>query len=129
MNEKVHFTMTYDWAKEAGYEDAICEEIARAATEIDKKFWSKPWMHFACCGARLFSYALLAIAIRFKSPKFLGYAIHAIQDDIGHGGIAPWNHSEHIEIDDWNTAGDEVRERIEAETKRILRIYRMRTMT
>jgi len=87
----VHYTLTKKWAKAVGFKTQ-CEKIASACKALDSVGLSKPWAHFASCGAHTAASNFLGTAIAAKSLSWLGYAIHAKQDAIGHGWVMPWNH-------------------------------------
>lgn len=118
----VHNDLTRKWAEDVGFDKEKTEVIARACIEIDKPLILKPWCHFAVFGAGLISYFLLFLAVLLGRTELLGYAIHCRQDSIGHGLIAPWNHSR--ETDDWNLAKTKTKEKIQRVTKRYLSTFK-----
>ncbi len=124
MNKYVHFYKTKKWALEEGFSEEESELIAQAAVQIDRKLWSKPWAHFAFAGAYPAALILLWLSVRFKSLRFLGFSIHAVQDVITHGWIIPWRHNHYEKIDDWQEASEEMKKRIKESTKIFLKKYR-----
>lgn len=125
MNKFVHFYKTREWALEERFSEDESKKIAHAAVQIDRKLWSKPWAHFASAGAYPAARILLWLSIKFKSLQLLGYSIHAVQDAITHGWIMPWRHNHYEKIDDWQSASQVMKKKIEESTKIFLKKYRV----
>jgi hypothetical protein len=118
----VHRDLTLKWAVEAGYPPKVAAAVSRACITIDRRKWTKPWLHFRICGAGVIVVILARSARRKADPVLLGYAVHAAQDAIGHGWILPFFHKPIL--DDWEAASPTIRETIEQTTKRILNDFK-----
>ena len=121
MGPYVHRDLTSKWAITAGFSPEDAKAIGLACIDFDRKRWTKPWAHFRLFGANIISRLILRSARKRRSEVLLGYAIHAAQDAIGHGWILPFMHR--TELDDWNAAQPEIKERIEWVTISILRLF------
>jgi len=117
-----HHNLTFQWSVEEGFPRSVAREIARANEVLDEKWWGKPWAHFALAGASLFSSFCFVLSLIGKSPKLLGYALHARQDSLGHGLIFPWQHRGCFpEIDSWAKASEEKKGKIEKASRLLLK--------
>lgn len=122
MDRFCHLNLTKKWALEEGFTLSQSEEISSFCWSFDRLWWAKPWGHFFLCGASFASFIFLVLAKIFQSEKFLGYAIHAKQDAIGHKLIMPWNHRKYFpDIDSWQRADALKKECLEESTRQILK--------
>lgn len=131
MGPVVHFDLTRRWATEVGLgHDA--EHVARANVGLD---WSRPARgslgnmsrHFAPT-AHLWAARYMSLALRERSPEYLGFALHCAQDAIAHG-VMGMGHLRYMaglgrNPDDWDAAPERVRARIEQRSTSMLRRFR-----
>ena len=127
MGPYVHRELTSKWAVAAGFSPEDAKTIGLACIDFDRKKWTKPWAHFRLFGANVISRLILRSARKRHNQIFLGYAIHAAQDAIGHGWILPFRHRP--ELDDWNNTAPEIQERIERSTINILQSFQQQGNT
>jgi hypothetical protein len=131
MGPYVHDTLTRRWAEEEGLGD-IAAEVGEADAMFDRKWPGRllPFAHLHLGPmAALLGRVRLWRAIRRRSPRLLGYALHGIQDWHAHGyvGEKHWQHRLKLlkrHPDDWEAAPDELKARIEASTRAWLRLYK-----
>lgn len=134
MDPYVHDTLTREWVVRAGLAD-IAAEVAQANVALDHlypgRFLLFSPQHLGPSAALIARWRLAA-AIRRRSPRLLGRALHGIQDFHSHG----WLGEKHMQYrfrmlrrhpDDWEAAPDRVKRRIEAATASYLRRYRAKT--
>ncbi|GAB4279425.1 MAG: hypothetical protein Kow0056_12550 [Coriobacteriia bacterium] len=130
MGPLLHYDLTRCWAGEEGLGE-IAEEVAWADYRYDYDFPGRLFffahLHLGPIAALLARWRL-ARAIRRRSPKLLGRALHGIQDWHSHGyaGEKHWQYRLGLldrHPDDWDEAPAAVKERIEADTRRYLRMY------
>lgn len=127
MDKHVHHELTRKWAEEAGLNEEQSKKVAAASWEIDQKWWTKPWLHFAITGGYVFAYFFLWIALAVGNLRFLGYAVHSIQDFISHGWIMPWNHNlKYPEIDSWSKASPEMKKDLKEATVKFIKRFNKR---
>ncbi len=126
MNLYVHSQLTREWAIDEGFGPEDAAEIARWNTQVDVAWPGRRLkyrrFHLRPCGATRIGEAYWRAAVRERSLPHLGVALHMIQDAIGHGLIGAIVHVP--VIDAWERRSARVRERIEAESRRIMRAYR-----
>lgn len=131
MGPYVHFRLTFDWAREAGFALEEAERIARADLRVDVEFPARRSLatlsrHFAPT-AWLWGYAYYRAAVRGCDLVALGRALHCLQDVHAHGlfGLAHirFNAGMGRDPDDWDAAPSALRQRIERISRRLLGAY------
>jgi hypothetical protein len=127
----VHFDLTRDWAREAGFGD-VADLIALADVTVDaenpaRRSFGNFTRHFAPW-AYLWVWHHFRLAVRARSPESLGHALHSTQDAPSHGylGLAHVRYNLGVarDPDDWDLAPERVRVRIRDRSLRLLRRYR-----
>jgi len=127
----VHFYLTRDWAREAGFGDAA-DRIALADITVDAENPARRSIgdftrHFAPWAYLWVRYHFRA-AVRERSLESLGRALHSAQDAPSHGvvGLAHIRYNLGLgrDPDDWDVAPERVRNRIRERSLRLLRRYR-----
>jgi RHS repeat-associated protein len=124
-NSYVHYTLTKLWAYSEGFRTQ-CGKIASACNSVDALWWARGYAHYAILGAHLTAANWLGTAIAVNSLTWLGYAIHAKQDAIGHGWIRPSQHGkgQYKYIDIWSKASRDKQRAVENATKEFLRVFK-----
>ena len=134
MGPYVHDTLTREWVSRAGLAD-IAAEVAQANVALDRVYPGRILLfspqHLGPSAAFI-SRLRLASAIRKRSPRLLGRALHGIQDFHSHGCLGEKHMQYRLRMlrrhpDDWEAAPERVKRRIEAATIAYLRLYRERT--
>ena len=131
MGPFVHDTLTRRWAAEEGLGD-IAEAIAEADTDFDHRFPGRLppfWGLHLGPSAALIGRFRLWLAIRLRSPRLLGWALHGVQDYHSHGRLGEKHLLYRMRLmrrhpDVWDTAPAGVRRRIERASRSYLRRYR-----
>jgi hypothetical protein len=130
MGPYVHETLTARWAAEEGLA-AIADAVGAANADFDRRFPGRLpmfWVLHLGPLAAVIGRVRLEIAVRSRSPRVLGWALHGIQDYFSHG----WLGEKHLLLrmgllarhpDIWEDAPAGVRRRIERTTRRWLRRY------
>ncbi|MBE0476576.1 MAG: hypothetical protein IBX62_05710 [Coriobacteriia bacterium] len=125
MNAHVHHTLTRRWAEQCGYAPADAEQVALWDAATDRLFPGGKRVflgyHFANRGAEELAEAFLARAIDDKDLRYLGVALHCVQDAVSHGRLSRFLHWPGIDV--WARRSPRVRERLERRTKEVLRAY------
>ncbi len=126
MDREVHHGFTLRWAVEAGFTDAEARVIADADWACDRVHTGLlgKRFHWPALGSRAVARGRFRDAVRSHDLVALGEALHATQDSVGHGFLGHFYHWPGI--DRWAQRGLRVRQRIEAESKRMLHEYRVR---
>lgn len=133
MGPYVHFELTRAWAEEAGLDD-VADRVARADVGFDWQYPARGSLlnitrHFAP-----WTYAWAAVyarrALGTRSPEYLGWALHCLQDATAHGalGLAHIRYQMRLarDPDDWEAAPEQVRHRIAERSRRLLARYHER---
>ncbi|MDO9556477.1 MAG: hypothetical protein Q7J82_02690 [Coriobacteriia bacterium] len=131
MGPYVHFRLTFDWAREAGFSAEDAERIARADALVDTEFPARRSLsalsrHFAPT-AWLWGLAYYRRAARDCDLQALGRSLHCLQDVYAHG----WLGLAHVRFDlgiardpdDWERAPEWERRLIERISRRVLTSY------
>lgn len=125
MNGHVHYGLTRLWALSEGFSEAEAETIANADIMTDRIHNGRPLdlrFHWGLFGAGVVAARRSREAAQSGDLQLLGEALHAAQDNIAHGFWGHFNHYQGIDI--WERRSPEVRQRIEDESRRLLRRYR-----
>jgi hypothetical protein len=130
----VHHRLTRRWAMAEGFSDEDAETLGLLNDGVDahKGDFFHPWnwrFHFGKLGAWDTAAARLesACAAAGGGPDALGdlaFALHAIQDAIGHGVFGPLTHGLYPDIDTWDARDDATRAEIERMSREALATYR-----
>ncbi|TLM71657.1 MAG: hypothetical protein FDZ70_08795, partial [Actinobacteria bacterium] len=126
MNGIVHYSLTREWALQAGFTDDEAEQVARWNVRTDRGFsgadaWANKRYHLVPFGSRRTALVYLAHAVTARSIPHLGVGLHALQDTIGHGF---WGSVLHFGgVDLWERKSPAVRARLEGETREWLEAY------
>lgn len=130
---EVHYTLTREWARRAGFDEREAEAIARADSRSDTLHPGNRLRyahhHYTIFGARRNARRLFERAVGEGSLEYLGWAVHSAQDAVGHGVLGPLVHFLHEHIDTWERRPALLRERTEAVTMDLLREYLATTRT
>jgi len=127
----VHFDLTRDWAREAGFGDDA-EAIAFADIAVDAEYPARSAVtnftrHFAPW-AYVWVGHHFRTAVRERSLESLGRALHSAQDAPSHGffGLAHLRFNAGLgrDPDAWELAPERVRLRIRNRSLSLLRRYR-----
>ena len=131
MGPYVHFRLTLDWAREAGFSLEEAEMIGNADVRVDSDFPARRSLatlsrHFA---PTAWAWGLMYYrkAIKTCDLEALGRALHCLQDVYAHG----WLGLAHVRFDlgigrdpdDWEMAPGWERRRIEQVSRRVLSAY------
>jgi hypothetical protein len=129
VNAYVHYTLTRQWACEAGFGPDQAEEIARADVNVDRVYRGRllhnVGYHFRAFGARWHARRWLECAVATGDLRLLGQALHCEQDALAHGYLGSLWHWPGIDL--WERRSPRMRARIEHATRTMLGEYVART--
>ncbi|MDP2182111.1 MAG: hypothetical protein Q8K99_06045 [Actinomycetota bacterium] len=126
MHIQTHERLTRQWALEAGFSRHEADELALWNGRVDRAFPGRKLrykrFHLVLWGAGRLAEEYLRVAVDERSLAHLGVALHCAQDAIGHGIVGSVIHWPGL--DAWERRSERIRTRIEAESKRLMRLYR-----
>jgi hypothetical protein len=125
VNREVHYVLTKRWAMEAGFSEEDAEQVAAADVAVDALYPTREWRnigyHFAWLGAHRRAKRLFRQAVSTGDLVALGRALHCKQDALAHGAIGHVWHWPGIDL--WDRRSDRFREKLSAESRRLLEEY------
>ncbi|MHB9004927.1 MAG: hypothetical protein ACYC6C_12880 [Coriobacteriia bacterium] len=129
MNAYVHYTLTRQWAREAGFSAQQAEEIAQADLNVDRAYRGRMLhnvgYHFRAFGARWNARRWFDRAVVTRDIRLLGAALHCEQDAFAHGYLGTLWHWPGIDL--WERRSPRARARIERASRKMLGEYAVRT--
>lgn len=126
----VHYTLTRNIAEQEGMSHNDAVRLGRADLDTDG-LWpgSVRWTrHFNPTAPAWWLPVNFLVAVRRRSLAHLGYALHSLQDSLGHGilGLSHLRQRYHLmerDPDVWETMAPVTRRSIEATTRLVIRAY------